>query len=153
MKTTEEPLMLSGKENRVNINPYNPENFTESGYKLHAIAIYRHATDGKIVPVHDFRSVFSSYAFVPNDYLLVELKEKIIISESMIKGKIYPDFGLTMSGMGIFCPELYFDFSLPEEFFNKSPEAGTIFVGIKNFTERELLIDANQVIGYLQIFE
>ena len=154
MKTTEElRLMLPEKESPVNINPYDPENLTESGYKLHTIAIYRHSTEGKIIPVHDFRSDLSSYNFIPNDYLLIELKEKIIISESMIKGKIYPDLGLIMSGFGIFCPELYFGFSLPKNFFEKIPEPGTIFIGIKNFMERGLTIDANQVIGCLQIFE
>jgi len=152
-KTAELHLMLPGKDNLVDINPYDPENLTEAGYKLHAIAIYRHSAEGKIIPVHDFRSDLSSYNLIPDNYLLIELKEKIVISESTIKGKIDPDFELTMSGFGIFCPELYFGFSLPENFFDKQPEPGTIFIGVKNFTERKLTIDSNQVIGYLQLFE
>ena len=41
----------------------------------------------------------------------------------------------------------------PEKFFEKQPETGSIFTGIKNFTERELTIDAGQIMGYLWIFE
>ena len=154
MKTTEElHLMLPEKESPVTINPYDAENLTETGYKLRVIAIHHHSTEGKIIAVHDFRSDLSSFNFIPNDYLLIELKEKITISESTIKGKIYPDFGLIMSGFGFFCPELYFGFSLPKNFFEKMPEPGTIFIGVKNLMERELIIDANQVIGCLQVFE
>jgi hypothetical protein len=152
MKTTDE-LMLPGNENLIDIKPYDLENFTETGYKLHAIAVHRHTAEGKVIPVHDFRSDLSSFIFMPNDYLLIELKEKVTILESMVRGKIYPDFGLTMSGWGIFPPELYLGFSLPEIFFAGQPESGTIFIGVKNFTEKELAIDANQVMGYLHIFE
>jgi hypothetical protein len=138
------------EKKRLQITPYLQNNFSVNGYPLHAIAIHRHFTDGKVEKIHDFKEEPDSFILIINDYVLLEVQEKVIINDDSVRAKFKPEFGLVLGGMAFFAPELNAQFSYPSGYFDKKPESGTLLLGVKNMMERDLIIDPYQLVGFLR---